>query len=160
MSSTWVRLLAGSAGSGGSFGNWARESSDRRRRCTGAAGKPTGSGRQCLPLRFLHGVLDQTPQRTHAIFPADLLAFPVSTAPVADTNLVNPKVALGDLHRHFGFKAETVLFERDRLNDLAAKDFVASLHVGHVEVGDHVGGEREEPVSDRVPKIQDAMGSG
>ena len=49
---------------------------------------------------------------------------------------------------------------RDGLQDLAAEDFVAGLHVGHVHVGEHVGEQSEEPVADGVPEIEDAVGRG
>ena len=42
-------------------------------------------------------------------------------------------------------------------HDIVARErLVAGFHVGQVQVGEHVGGEREEAIADRVPEIEDA----
>jgi len=99
----------------------------------------------------------QAPQRAKSIFPPDLFALRVGTARIADSDLINPEAALGDLHCHFRFEAEAVFLQRDGLNHLAPECFVAGLHIGQVEVGDHVGDQRQKPVSNRVPEIEHPM---
>ena len=44
-----------------------------------------------------------------------------------------------------------------RLDDLAPEDLVAGLHVGEVEVGEHVRQQRQELVAERVPEVQHAV---
>ena len=56
-----------------------------------------------------------------------------------------------------GLEAEAILLDLDRLDDLAAEGLVARLHVGEVEVGEHVRQQRQEPVAERVPEVQDPV---
>src|SRR4051794_32655052 len=87
-----------------------------------------------------HRVSDDAIQRLDAVLPADLLAFLVVSAVVADGHLVDPAAARGaaverrhlepgDLGRHLGLEPEAVALERDALDHLAAEDLVADLHV-------------------------------
>ena len=43
-----------------------------------------------------------------------------------------------------------------RLDDLGAEGLVAGLHVGEVEVVEHVRHERQAPVHERVPEVERA----
>src|SRR3989442_1028211 len=59
----------------------------------------------------------------------------------------------GDLH----LEAEPVGREGQAPQQVGAHQLVARLHVGEVEIGEHVGEEGEEPVADGVPEVEDAM---
>ena len=107
-------------------------------------------------LRLPHRVAHDRPEGRDGVLPADLLAFLVGAPVVRDRHLVDPVAAPRDLRRDLGLEAEAVRLDGDRLDDLAAKHLVAGLHVGEVQVGEHVGGERQETVADRVPEVEDA----
>jgi hypothetical protein len=104
------------------------------------------------------GVAHDAVHRSHAVPPADLLALGVGASVVGDPDLVDPPPAGGDLGRHLRFEAEAVLFDLDRLDDLAAEGLVTGLHVGEVQVGEDVGDGGQELVADRVPVVEDSVG--
>ena len=43
------------------------------------------------------------------------------------------------------------------LQNLPPEDLVARLHVGEIQVGEHVRAERQDVIADRVPEVQHAM---
>src|SRR5262252_4527241 len=79
-------------------------------------------------------VLDDGVDGAHAVLPADLLPLLVRSPAVADGNLVDPQLHLGDLGGQLGLDAEAVLLDDQRLRDLGAERLVADLDVGEVEV--------------------------
>src|SRR5262245_24979263 len=89
-------------------------------------------------------VANDAPQRLKRVFQSDLLAVFISPARVADWNLVDApfRPALGDLGGEFGLAAETVRAQRHSLEHLAAKNLVARLHIGEIEVREDVGQHR------------------
>src|SRR4051812_6809397 len=100
------------------------------------------------------GVAEDAVEGLPAVFPADLLALSVISAVVADGHLVDPAPARGpaverwemeasDLRGDLGLEAEAVALERDALDHFAAKHLVAHFHVGKVQVGEHIGKQRE-----------------
>src|SRR4051812_41652906 len=111
-------------------------------------------GRNCV-FRF-HGlddcnwlldrILQQTPQSPNAVSPTDFFAFFVGASSVADADFVNPKLAFGDFDCDLWLEAETVLFNGNRLNDLAPENLVAGFHVGQVDVGQAVGDQSQNPI--------------
>jgi hypothetical protein len=60
----------------------------------------------------------------------------------------------GELRLH----AEPARPDGDALDDVRAEDLVAGLHVGEVQVRDHVRDERQELVRDVVPEVEDPPG--
>ena len=107
-------------------------------------------------LRLAHAVLDDRPERGEGVLQADLLPFLVGPAVVRDRHLVDAVAAPRDLRGDLRLDPEPARFDRDRLDDLAAEHLVAGLHVGQVQVGEHVRRERQHPVPDRVPEVEDA----
>src|SRR6266516_7241714 len=81
------------------------------------------------------GVFQEAPEGADAISPADFLSFFVGASPIADADFIDAEVAFGDLDGDFRLKAEAVFFDGNRLQDVAAEDLVASLHVCHVHIG-------------------------
>jgi len=75
---------------------------------------------------------------------------------VADGDLVDPQLPLGAFHGDLGLEAETVGADGNALQQVGAEGLVTGLHVGDVEVGEHVGNEREALVDFRVPEGQHA----
>ncbi len=103
-------------------------------------------------------VLQDAVDGPHAIAPAYLLAILVGTAVVGDAHLIDAH--LGDaryLGRHFGLEPETVLLQLERLHHAGIEELVAGLHVGEVEVGEHVAQEGEELVAYRVPEEENTV---
>src|SRR5271165_2327205 len=77
-------------------------------------------------------VADDAVQRAEGVLQADLLAFLVSAAGIADRYLVDAprrRLALGDLGRDLRLEAEAVRLQVQLGQHLAAKDLVAGLHV-------------------------------
>ena len=102
--------------------------------------------------------MQDAPEGADAVAPADLLALVVGAARVGDADLVDRAAELRDLGRDLRLEAEAVLFDRDALEHLAAEDLVAGLHVGQVQVREHVRERGEHAVADVVPEVEHAVG--
>ena len=63
----------------------------------------------------------------------------------------------GYLGRHLGLEAEPVALQGDALDDLAAKELVADLHVGQIQVREHIGKECQALVGYQVPEVEHAV---
>src|SRR3974390_1861678 len=91
--------------------------------------------------------------RAHPILPSDLLAFLISAAVVRYSDLVHLQIApVRDLGGNFRLKSEPRLLNLDRLYHLPPERLVARLHIGQVEIGQHVGKQRQRAVTDAVPE--------
>ena len=101
-------------------------------------------------------VPEDRPQGDDPVRPADLLPFPVGPARVGDRHLVDPRAHLRQLGGELGLHAEAVGPDGDALDDVGAEDLVPRLHVGEVQVRDHVGDERQHLVGDVVPEEEHA----
>src|SRR5438093_13343583 len=81
---------------------------------------------------------EDAPKGAESIFQTDLLAFLVGAPGVADRNLEDaPAPAAGDLRSNLRFETEARGLQPNSLQHVAAKDLVARLHVGQVEVRHH-----------------------
>ncbi len=100
------------------------------------------------------GILDDTPDGANAVFPIDLLALRVGAPVVGDRDLVNPDALFGELGSDFGLESKAVFLDGNRLNNFPPHGFVAGLHIRKVQVGKHVGHEREEAIAHGVPKVE------
>ena len=103
--------------------------------------------------RVPHDAVD----RADAVLPPDLLALGVRAARVRDADLVDPPARGRDLRGDLGLEPEAVLLDLDRLDHLTPERLVTGLHVGEVQVGEHVRRGGEQPVADRVPVVEDAV---
>src|SRR5262245_66115752 len=85
-------------------------------------------------------VADDAGQGGEGVLEADLLALLVGAAGVADRHLVDApgRPPPGHLGRHLRLEPEPVGAEPEPLEDLAAEELVAGIHVGQVQVGEHV----------------------
>jgi hypothetical protein len=54
---------------------------------------------------------------------------------IRNTNLINPAAKFGNFGGDLWFKAKSVFFDRDVLNDVPPKDLETGFHVGEVEIG-------------------------
>jgi hypothetical protein len=102
---------------------------------------------------------DDTPEGLNPVFPSDFFAFFVGAAGVRDGDFVDAPVPFCDFGGDFRLEAETIGFELNTLEDFAAKDFVASLHVGEFEIGEDVGKQGKHFIGDVMPKIVDTLRS-
>src|ERR1700730_12114025 len=108
--------------------------------------------------RWLHDrVLQQAPEGAKPVLPADLLAFFVGAAPVADANLIDAQPPLGYLDCYLWFKAEAVLLNGNRLDDVPTEYLVASFHVAQVNVGEAVRQQSEQLVTHKMPEVKNPM---
>src|SRR5438445_10613379 len=91
---------------------------------------------------------------------SDLLALFVSTAGVADVDLVNAPGGVappGDLRGDLRLEAKAVRFQPEAAQYLTPEDLVASLHVCEIEIGKHVRQCGQHTVGHRVPEVKDAV---
>lgn len=100
------------------------------------------------------GVFEEDAERVNPVFPCDFFAFFISAPVVIDGDFVDAEFAFGDFDGDLGFKAKTFGADGDAFEDFGAKGFVACFHVCEVEIGDGVGEQGQELVSERMPKEQ------
>src|SRR5579864_6211911 len=112
-----------------------------------------------LPLSSAEQIVFQdAPDRPQTILPADLLALGISSPGIADSDFVYATTQSRNLGNNLRLETEAIFFDPDALNDFAPEDFVTNLHIGQIQVREHVGKLSQHPISDTVPIIQDAMG--
>src|SRR6516164_4502147 len=102
-------------------------------------------------------VANDAEHRLDPVLQADLFAFFIRAARIADWDLVDAQVFLGDLRGELRLEAEAVRLQDNAVEDFPAENLVARFHVGKVQVGEQVGSHGEQLVADHVPKVQDAM---
>ncbi len=90
----------------------------------------------------------------NAVFPADFLAFIIAATRVGNADLVNFQATARQLCGHLRLEPEPVLLQIQSLNVLPFKELIARLHVGDVEIGEHVAESREYAIAHSVPKEQ------
>src|SRR5436189_227337 len=95
--------------------------------------------------------------RRHPVAPGDLLPLGVGAAAVRDGQLPDARARLRQPRCQFDLDPEPRRRERQPLQQVRTNHLVARLHVREVQIGEHVGDEREEVVPDGVPEEQDAM---
>src|SRR5262249_43985748 len=76
---------------------------------------------------------------------------------VRDSDFVDSDSQSRKLDSDLGLEPESLLLQLDLAEDLTFEDLKSGLHVGEVEVGEHVRDQSEQPVPDRMPKEEDAM---
>ena len=100
------------------------------------------------------GILDDTPDGADAVFPIDLLALGVGAPVVGDSDFVEADTLLGELGGDFRLKTETVFLDGDGLQNFPPHGLVACLHIRKIEIGEHIGHEREEAIAHGVPEVE------
>ena len=94
-----------------------------------------------------------------AILPMDFFSFRVSASVVRDTDFEYPHSQLADFSGYLWIYSETIFLNRDLINDLTSKNFIAGLHVRQIDIRHHVGKQRYPFVHHHVPEVYDAVGS-
>src|ERR1700730_4540847 len=115
--------------------------------------------RNGVSLGFLQRILKQAIQSPKPVFPANFLTLFIGAAPVTDSYFINAQVPPRHLHRDLGFKSKPVLFDRDGLNNFPPEHFVTGFHIGKIDVGQAIREQGEQPITDRMPEVQDTMRS-
>src|SRR5579864_5288047 len=95
-------------------------------------------------------------QRLEAVLPSDLLAFLVRPPVIADRHFVDAQLPLRGLHGDLRLEAESIRPDGNALQQVRAKHLVAGLHVGHIQIAEHVGNQRQVFVDHRMPVRQHA----
>src|SRR5262245_35369282 len=95
------------------------------------------------------------PERGNSITPANFLPLGVCAPGVADGNLVDPRPGTREARGHLRLKAESLgsEFRQQRARKLTAHGLVTRLHVGEVEIRQHVAVRRQHFVAHRVPVV-------
>ena len=101
--------------------------------------------------------LQERPDRLERVLQPDLLALLVGAAVVRDRHFVDARAHPRDLAGDLGLDAEVARLQIESIGDVADEHLVAGLHVREVQVGERIGQERQHPVADRMPEIEDAM---
>ena len=65
----------------------------------------------------------------------------------------------GYLRRDLWFETKTVLHQVDRLDGVSFKELITGLHVRQVQVGEHIGQERQKLITHVMPKVEDPVRS-
>src|SRR5579862_5090856 len=102
-------------------------------------------------------VPEDAPEDAEAVGPFDFLSLRVISSAVADADLIDGAAELGNFRGEFGFDAEAILLDADALEHVGAEHFVARLHIGEVEIREHIDQQREKFIADRMPEIQHAV---
>ncbi len=89
-------------------------------------------------LFFQEPVFQNATNSADSVLPANFFSLGVSSSMVGNGHLVNSGTTARQFGGNFGLKAKPVFLKRDRLNQLTPEGLVASLHVGEVQVGEHV----------------------
>jgi len=76
---------------------------------------------------------------------------------IGDRDFVDAAAHLGDLHGHFGLEAEASGLDLDLFDHVGLEDFVADLHVGEVEVREHVGEKSEGLIAHVMPEEENSV---
>ncbi len=97
-------------------------------------------------------VFDDAVERGEAVSPRYLFAFAVVTTVIRDWEFVDPASQLRYLRGNLGFKPKTVFFDGDLLEYIAPEHLVTRFHVGEVQVRQHIGKERQELITNRMPE--------
>src|SRR5882724_2622826 len=101
--------------------------------------------------------MQDVPERGDSVAPSDLLALRVGPPRVGDADLPDASARLGEPRRDLRLEAESVARQYEPLHYRRTHGLVARLHVGQVEVGEHVGDECQQAVADRVPEEEHAV---
>ena len=102
-------------------------------------------------------VSQDAPECGESVLPGNLFALRVGAAGIGDGNFVDSPASLRDLGGEFRLEAKAIGLEFDILQNFAAKNLVARLHVAELQVGENVGEQCKELVSGVMPKIMDAL---
>lgn len=73
---------------------------------------------------------------------------------VGDGDFVDADALLGELGGDLRLEAKAVFLDWDGLNNFPPHGLVAGLHISEIQVGEHVGHEREEAIAHGVPKVE------
>src|SRR5439155_26542241 len=103
-------------------------------------------------------VPDDATDRTDAVLPGDLLPRFIIPPVIRHGNFVNSTAEARDLEGELGLEPEAIRPEPQALEEVRPEDLVARLHVRKVEIREHVGECRQEPVPDIVPEEKHSMG--
>src|SRR5215469_1249601 len=92
-----------------------------------------------------------------AVPPVDFLALCVGTATVGNGDFVNWDTKLRDLGRDLRFESKMILVECELLKHFAFECFGPALHIGEIQIREHVAEQGQELIADGMPKVEDAM---
>ena len=98
--------------------------------------------------------LHQGPDGREQVLRADFLSLGIGSSLVGDGHFVQPQVPQGQFRGQLRLERESVGRQRNRPQDVGAHQFVTGLHVGQVDVVEHVAQRGQKPVAQRVPEVQ------
>jgi len=105
-------------------------------------------------------IVDDGVERSETIAPGDLLAFFVRASVIGNSHFENPAPPqLCNLCNQFRFHAKAVLFYLHRFDSRSCKSLITTLHIGEVQVSEHVGEQRQKPIANHVPEKKDPVRS-
>src|SRR5690606_11610058 len=82
----------------------------------------------------------------NAVFPGNLFALQIIAREIGNRQLEDAQLQLRDLGGDLRLKAEPLRLQVDIGDHVAAKEFVAGLHVGQIHAATEVAHDRQNPV--------------
>src|SRR5690349_13484293 len=99
------------------------------------------------------------PEGGDAVHPTNFLSFRVRTAGIADRHFIYTGVSFCQARRDLRLEAESIRGQlgQQRARQLSPNGLVTGLHVGEVDVRQHVAVPRQPVIADGVPVIEHAV---
>src|SRR5439155_10825382 len=105
----------------------------------------------------LQVVVEDRGNRPKAVLTLELLPLGVSASAVRDPLFVNSTARAGEFGNNFRLNAKPIFFYLNRFDKWGLEGFVPCFHVGQIDIGQHVGEQRQKFVSHHVPKEKNTM---
>ena len=105
-----------------------------------------------------NAVLDDAVNSPKSVFPTYFFAILVCPAVIRDADFVDSDTGyFGYFGSYFRLKSKPIFFQRDGLDYLGIKKFVASFHVGQIQIIEGIGELRQKLIAYRMPKEEDTV---
>src|SRR5438477_1783059 len=96
---------------------------------------------------------------TETIVPANLFPLLVRPSRVGDPYFIDTRSSPCDFSHDFRLKRESILLDGDGIEKIAPEHLITGFDIGEVQVGEHIGEQRYEPIPGHVPKVEDSVWS-
>src|SRR5438874_11562317 len=94
---------------------------------------------------------------TETIVPANLFPLLVGPSRVGDPYFIDTRSSPCDFSHDFRLKRESILLDRDGVEKIAPEHLITGCDIGEVQIGEHVGQQRQDSIPHHVPEIEDSV---
>ena len=95
---------------------------------------------------------ENEPEGFDTVSPVDVLTLGIGSAVVADRHLIDSCAPLGKAGGDLRLESESIAGQSKTLENISSHRLVTSLHVGEIEIVDHVRQQGENPVAQGMPE--------